>query len=364
MVNLTPPELKVAAGSEPVEMQANVRNGGSTVDQYSIEIENLDPSWYTIGVQSVSLFPGDSAPIPIKLHPPKGSNTRAGHYTFVVRARSHADPTLVGVTKGVLQVGSFSNFQVELAPKRVTGYRGKFRLSLQNGGNSEVQLGLAGRDPESELGYSFRPGEPTVQPGSKLVVPMTVRGGGLRIVGQPKKHQFSVIVQPTDGTEKDAREVQGEFIQKPPFKSLRKPGLLALLFLLLLLIATPARASLCYLPGILGTYGCQFDSAVKSMFRPAAQEISVQECTSGPGFTEVRENYPDQIGKCAEPEWYDANGNAHQKTTKGRLMYVQKGSTPQIYFFAGDTIFTFEECNVGTFVDCKIVEVLRPQDTR
>src|SRR3954463_9160146 len=118
VVNLTPPEVKVAAGGEPVEIVAEVRNAGTTVDQYSIEVENLDPSWYTITVQSVSLFPGDSAPIPIRLHPPKGSGTRAGHYTFTVRARSHSDPTMVGVTKGVLQVGSYSIFQVELAPKR------------------------------------------------------------------------------------------------------------------------------------------------------------------------------------------------------------------------------------------------------
>ena len=116
VVNLTPPSVNIAAGAEPVEIAAYVQNNSTTVDQYSIEIENLDPTWYTITLQSVALFPGDSAPIPIRIHPPKGSQTRAGNYKFIVRARSQADPSIVGVTKGEIQVGGYTMFAVDLAP--------------------------------------------------------------------------------------------------------------------------------------------------------------------------------------------------------------------------------------------------------
>ncbi len=150
VVQLTPPAIQIAAGSAPVEITANIRNAGATVDQYSIELENLDPTWYTITEQSVALFPGDSAPIVIRIHPPKSSNTRAGNYKFIVRARSHADPSLVGTTKGEIQVGGYTNFQVELAPKKFTGRKGKYRLNIANGGNSDAQLELTGRDPEIE----------------------------------------------------------------------------------------------------------------------------------------------------------------------------------------------------------------------
>src|SRR5690349_19952404 len=50
-VNLPPPDGKVVAGGEPVEIVANLRNAWTTVDQYSLEVENLDPSWYTVGAQ-------------------------------------------------------------------------------------------------------------------------------------------------------------------------------------------------------------------------------------------------------------------------------------------------------------------------
>lgn len=363
VVNLTPPEVEVAAGGDPVDIVANIRNAGPTVDQYSIEVENLDPSWYTISVQSVSLFPGDSAPIPIKLHPPKTSNTRAGRYTFVVRARSHADPTLVGVTKGVVQVGSYSIFHIELAPKRVTAYRGKFNLNLANGGNNEVQLGLTGRDPESTLQYSFRKSEPTVPAGSKLVVPVRVKSKGMHLIGEPKKYQFVITATPTDGTEKDAKEVQGEFVQRPPLKGWRRPllGLVALFLLMWLVFAKP---DFCLLPQPVGGWVCTFGSFATGIFRPPAAEKA--GCQSGPGFTEVRTSYKDQIGGCIEDEWRDPLNNAHQKTQKGQLLYIDHDAAgnavrPIMYFFGNDNkIYTFQNCKPGTFQDCKVEEVKKP----
>ena len=356
VVNLTPPEVKVAAGGEPVEITANVRNAGTIVDQYSIEIENLDPSWYTITVQSVSLFPGDSAPIPIRLHPPKGSNTRAGHYTFVVRARSHADPTLVGVTKGVVQVGSYSIFQVELAPKRVTAFRGKYRLTLSNGGNSEVQLELTGRDPESDLKYGFKTAEPVVQPGNKLVVPVTVRPQGLRFVGQQRKYQFMITARPMDGDEKDARAVDGELMHKPPLRTWRRPFLGTLIFLLLLWFLTPARPNLCLLPPPVGPWACQFGSYVGAFFRPGTS-IARGEATATPvlgrsvgatipeagefvfkeGFELFHNALPDVVGNPRENEWNDLQTNAHQNTTNGHLLFIRE--TGELYFASKNKLY-------------------------
>lgn len=358
VINLTPPEIKVVAGAEPVEMTANVRNAGNTVDQYSIEIENLDPSWYTIGVQSVSLFPGDSAPIPIKLHPPKGSNTRAGHYTFVVRARSHADPTLVGVTKGVVQVGSYANFQIDLAPKRVTAYRGKYRLSITNGGNGEAAIELSGRDAESNLVYNFKNATPTVQPGTKLVVPVTVKPRGLHLIGEEQRHQFGIIAMPVDGEEKDAKEVQGELVHKPPIRNWKKP-LIALVVLFLLLAVLLSKPNFCSLPQPIGGWACNFGSAIAGMFRQTRAEKVA--CASGPGFNEVRLKYENVVGKCAEDEWYDGLGNSHQRTTTGQLMFIKQSQ--QIYFFGDDTkIWTFESCSPkGTFNNCDVVEVKKTQ---
>jgi hypothetical protein len=344
-VNLTPPDVKVAAGGEPVEIVANIRNAGTTVDQYSLEVENLDPSWYTVGAQSVSLFPGDSAPIPIRIHPPKGSTTRAGHYTFVVRARSHADPTLVGVTKGVVQVGSYSIFQAELAPKRVTGRRGKFNLSLANGGNNEIQLDLSGRDPEAALTFGFKSSAPSVAPGSRLVVPVVVHPKGMRLAGESRRYPFVIHIRPTDGEDKDAREVAGEVVHKPRFRSWGKPFFVGLLTFLLLIFLAPAGLSGInwgLLPQPFGGWIIQA-RFWEQWFHPVISKIPLPQTTAvpgsptavpiyapGSGFEQVHTAFPTLIGDPLQNEWNDAAGNAHQRTSTGDLSYIR--GTNDFYF--------------------------------
>ena len=367
VVNLSPPEVKVAAGGEPVEIIANVRNASNTVDQYSIEIENLDPSWYTIMVQSVSLFPGDSAPIPIRIHPPKGSNTRAGQHTFAVRARSYADPSMIGVTKGSVVVSSYSIFTIELAPKRVTGTRGKFRLSIANGGNSDTQLELTGRDPEAGLNYSFSPSAPSVPPGQKKVVPVTVRRKGFRLVGEAEKYQFVLNARPVDGTEKEAKEVQGEFVFTPRFRTWKWPILMLVIPLLLAAWiifkpdVNPCSARFFLLPSNLQFYSSFLCSGgVVSIGKAETRESGPNPCVSGAGFTEVRKKYNDLVGGCVEDEWYDELGNAHQATANGQLLYVLKATgQANIYFIKKDgTMYTFVNCDPpGTFNNCDVVEV-------
>jgi hypothetical protein len=343
-VNLTPPDVKVAAGGEPVEIVANIRNAGTTVDQYSIEVENLDPSWYTVGAQSVSLFPGDSAPIPIRIHPPKGSTTRAGHYTFVVRARSHADPTLVGVTKGVVQVGSYSIFQAELAPKRVTGRRGKFNLSLANGGNNEIQLDLSGRDPEAALTFGFKSSAPTVAPGSKLAVPVVVHPKGMRLVGESRRYPFVVHIRPTDGEDKDAREVAGELVHKPRFRSWGKPFFAALALFAVMAFISPMGANFGLLPNPFGSWFMQV-RFWDQWLSPIARKVIPTQATAvpgsptaipiyspGSGFEQVHNTYPTLIGDPLQNEWNDPAGNAHQGTTQGDLTYI-KGTND--FYFSG-----------------------------
>ncbi len=341
-VNLTPPDVKVAAGGEPVEIVANIRNAGTTVDQYSLEVENLDPSWYTVGAQSVSLFPGDSAPIPIRIHPPKGSTTRAGHYTFVVRARSYADPTLVGVTKGVVQVGSYSIFQAELAPKRVTGRRGKFNLSLANGGNNEIQLELSGRDPEAALTFGFKSSAPTVAPGSKLVVPVVVHPKGMRLAGGSRRYPFVIQIRPTDGEDKDAREVAGELVHKPRFRSWGKPFFAALALFAVMAFISPMGANFGLLPNPFGSWFMQI-RFWDQWLSPIAKQVIPTQPTAvpgsptaipiyapGSGFEQVHNTFPTLIGDPLQNEWNDAAGNAHQRTSQGDLTYIR--GTNDFYF--------------------------------
>src|SRR5690349_3687400 len=349
VVNLTPPEIKAAAGGEPVDIIAEVKNAGTTVDQYSIEIENLDPTWYTVVVPSVSLFPGDSAPIPIRIHPPRGKDTRPGNHAFVVRARSNADPTMIGKTKGVIIIGSFAVFHMELAPKRITGFRGNYKLTINNGANNDLQLALNAEDADESLKFNLKPAEPTIAPNSKVVVPMVVSTKGLRLVGAEEKFKFNVTAHPVEGTQEDDKLAQGEFVQKPIFRAWKWP--LVILAALLLLLAfvlvkpdinpcsptvflfqgIPPQARFYYslfcqakpppgkLTPVAGTPGTEVESTPDAQATDGVENqnpdfdkgvhrypTAEPKYTSGAGFLEIRDSTNgDKIGAPRENEWYD-----------------------------------------------------------
>jgi hypothetical protein len=105
LVTLTPSQVDIAPGSPPAEMAISVRNGGPTVDQYGIEIEGLEPGWYALDVQSLSLFPGDSFDGKLTLRVPQGSKPVAGAYQFTVQVRSRSNPEISGAARGLARVG-------------------------------------------------------------------------------------------------------------------------------------------------------------------------------------------------------------------------------------------------------------------
>lgn len=412
VVNLTPPEIKAAAGGEPVDIIAEVKNAGTTVDQYSIEIENLDPQWYTVVVPSVSLFPGDSAPIPIRIHPPRGKDTRPGHHAFVVRARSHADPNLIGKTKGVVIIGSFAVFHMELAPKRVTGFRGNFKLTINNGANNDLQLALNAEDADESLKFNLKPEDPTISPNSKVIVPMVVSAKGFRLVGDEEKFKFNVNAHPVEGTPEDDKQVQGEFVQKPYFKGWKWPLVILAALLLLLALAvirpnldpcsptvflfqgTPPQArfwySLLCKANVIGgnptpvvtpsanagidNYDEKIDGIENTNPTPGeAHRYPTAEphYNSGAGYTEVRDSKNGHaVGAPREDEWYDNYGVSHQKTANGQLIYfvqvdpkVAQG-TPRIYFIRADgAVFSFQKCNPARqFINCEMVPIVQGQN--
>src|SRR5688500_15638098 len=144
-VRLEPAEINVSPGGPPTTATVYVRNMGAEVDQFSVEVDGLDPSWYSAEVNAVALFPGDSLPIAIQIHPPPGA-AQPARYAFGVRARSHPDPNLTAATAGALNVGGSRAFRAELAPQRATAHAGKYRLTISNAGGAPLAMELTGYD--------------------------------------------------------------------------------------------------------------------------------------------------------------------------------------------------------------------------
>lgn len=103
----TPQQADIKTG-EPFEFTANIRNASNAVDQYGIEVDGIPQEWYSIDVQSLTLFPGDSIDVKVKVLVPEGRGAISGAYPFGIAARSRTNPAWIGGMKGSFQLTATS----------------------------------------------------------------------------------------------------------------------------------------------------------------------------------------------------------------------------------------------------------------
>jgi uncharacterized membrane protein len=218
-IKIEPAEVTVKPGDQPREVTLQLSNAGGTVDKYEIEIERIDPSWYTLDMKSVSLFPGQSRAVPLKLHPPRQSDIQAGQYTFAAVIVDNQRP--VDKAEGVITIEPYMDFKVDIEPQRITGIQGTYELRLTNGGNYPIELALSGRDPDAILSYSFETEKPTVEPGDTTVVALTIGLKRPEMGEQGNTYQFTITARSTEsdtevGEEDLTHAITGELVYKDP----------------------------------------------------------------------------------------------------------------------------------------------------
>ena len=195
------------------ELGVIIQNLSEIVDQYTLEIEGLDPGWVTLSPPQISLFPQDEGQVKVELHPPQGA--RAGTYDFAVKVISRENPVEWSRATGTLEVVPVFLFEVNLSPQRiaVTGQDAAFRVGLKNPGNVDLNLHLSATDPEEALSYRFDPPRVTVEAGATKIVPLTVSPGQAS-TEERRIHSFIVRVAPADAPEK-ARTASGQLECQP-----------------------------------------------------------------------------------------------------------------------------------------------------
>lgn len=184
---------------EAVEAVITVQNLGIAVGVFSIEVEGIDASWYTLSSNSVSLFPGDRASASLVISPPRASGALARTYQVAIRVVSQKDSTQQAEVGLSLDVLSFHAFTAELRPQRSRGPRGSHLLSITNTGNATLAFELRGQDPEGLCRFAFDPQVPQVPPGGTLEVHASVRGRR-PLTGAPKTYRYMLTATPPAGT--------------------------------------------------------------------------------------------------------------------------------------------------------------------
>ncbi|MFE1883735.1 COG1470 family protein [Streptomyces diastatochromogenes] len=221
-----------------------VRNDSDIVEAYSLEVVGDCAPWTTVEPARVSLYPGTSETVTIRLAPPRSPEIRAGEKPLGVRVLPTEHPESVRVLETTVHVEEFHELQTELAPRRRRGWlRGRYRLAVRNQGNTPVQVRFTPGQAGEELGFAFTPAEPKLEPGESTEVVLRVRTAKPVWFGNPVVWPFTVDTAET-GDQEEAAETRrdepavrapldAEFVQIPVFPKWLLALLAALLALLL-----------------------------------------------------------------------------------------------------------------------------------
>ncbi|MEV7444883.1 hydrolytic protein [Streptomyces sp. NPDC091204] len=205
-----------------------VRNDSDIVEAYRLEVVGDCAAWATVEPERVSLYPGTSETVTIRLAPPRSPQVRAGDVPLAVRVLPTEHPEAVRVPETTVHVEEFREVRAESAPKRRRGWlRGRYRLAVRNEGNCPVQLGFTPAQPGEELKFAFTPATQKLEPGESAEVGLRVRTGKPVWFGTPVTWPFTVDVAEVEVRDAGAAGGGGggreEGVERPGSERVRVP---------------------------------------------------------------------------------------------------------------------------------------------
>lgn len=222
--------LTVEPGEE-VTTQIVVRNTGSVVDEFLVDIVGEPAGWATSEPASVSLFPGAEETVTVRFHPPRAPHVEAGAKPFAVKVTPQEEPEASRAEEGTIDVAPYSDLSAELLPRTAKGRRrATYDLAVDNRGNAHVNAALSAADADELLDFELSPDGLVVEPGHAAFGKVRARPRKSVWWGQPQTRQFQVLVEADQPAPLLA--VDGTMLQEP-----RIPRWLPKLLVLLVLVA-------------------------------------------------------------------------------------------------------------------------------
>ena len=245
-VTLVTPAVAVEPG-QAVSVDIRIRNTGTVVDEFVLEVLGDAAGWAVVEPASVSLFPGAEGTAKAVFSPPRAAGTPAGNVPFGLRARSREDPAGSSVEEGSVEVGTFSEPYAELVPRTSRGSRSASHdVAVDNRGNARLSAEIEATDADRQLRFDVKPPAVVVEPGMAAFAKITVSPAKRFWRGQPKTRPFQLYVKPEGGV---PITLDGTLLQEsvlPPWflKALLViVGLLIALVLIWLLLLKPSIQS-------------------------------------------------------------------------------------------------------------------------
>ncbi|NUU22986.1 MAG: hypothetical protein HOV68_15970 [Streptomycetaceae bacterium] len=192
-----------------------IRNSGTTVEEYRFEVVGPCAAWTTVEPERVSLYPETAETVTVRLRPPRESGIPAGESPYGIRVVPTNDPDQAVVPEGSVTVLPFTEVTAELLPRSSHAARkGKHRIAVDNRGNTPVTAKMIAQPGSRRLVPEFGKGEFPIPPGRAEFTEVSMRPAKLIWFGPPQTHSFQIAVATSVGAPPAA----------PGTKEVAKPG--------------------------------------------------------------------------------------------------------------------------------------------
>jgi hypothetical protein len=219
-------QLSVTPG-ESIEANVLVRNNGTLVDQFSLDVVGDSREWAEVVPRVMNLMPGQDGQATVKFAPPRDSSVPAGSVPFGVRVLSREEPGGSSVEEGTIEVAPFTDLQVELSPKS-SRCRSKavHEVVVDNSGNYPVGVDVVTNDPEELLRLTLDHSTLMVQPGTSAFLKLKAKPYDRFLRGNERRHPFQVTAM---SGELPPTTVNGTVIQQQMLPKWLLPAAMALI---------------------------------------------------------------------------------------------------------------------------------------
>jgi hypothetical protein len=231
VATLTPPELRLAPGSES-RCTVTIRNRGEIVEGYHLEVLGEAAGWAIVTPPQVQVYPGTEATAEIVFRIPRGARVYATDVPFAVRVLPMERPEQVVVPEGLVRIGELAELAGELLPQTSRTRRATVHdVAIDNLGNAPVVVDLSVTDPDNALKLEPRPARMTIGPGRAALARVSVRHRRFLWRGTPVARRFQITAATPDGP---GVALDGTSVQEPIIGKWLVPAAAALLALALL----------------------------------------------------------------------------------------------------------------------------------
>ena len=224
--------VTVQPGAEATA-EIRVRNSGTVVDQFTLEVLGDAAAWTIVEPAVVPLFPGAEAVARVRFKPPKSPDVPARAIPYAVRIKSREDARASMVEEGVVEVGGFYDTFADMIPRTARGSsRARAQLALDNRGNVRINARLTAADPDRKLNFAISPPALIAEPGTASFAAIRLTPRQTFLTGPPKSSPYKVLVH-QDGL--PTISVDGTMLQEGLLPGWLLPAVIGLAALALLL---------------------------------------------------------------------------------------------------------------------------------